>query len=47
MGFDTLDHGVLNIEKVLKDIVPHGRSNFREAYARGVGMMMQLNKEYF
>lgn len=46
LGFQpaTQDHECL---KKLNGIVPRNISVFREAYANGIGTLMQLNKEFY
>lgn len=43
MGFDYIDDTRLYAD-FLRWIEPSGKSHFREAYAYGIGMMLQYNK---
>ena len=45
MGLDQFDSD-RRYKNVLNQIKPNGKSNFREAYAFGIGMMLDFNKEY-
>ena len=45
MGFDFIDDTRL-YEGFLRHVEPSGDSLFKEAYAYGIGMMLQFNQEF-
>ena len=45
LGFDYLDQNK-KYSEFLKEIEPAGKSNFKLAYAYGLGMLLDLNNEY-
>lgn len=45
LGFDYLDDSRLYAD-FLRSITPSGQSKFREAYAYGLGMILQYNKQF-
>ena len=45
MGMDQLDSDK-RYATLLKKFKPGGISNFRQAYAYGIGLMLDFNKEY-
>ena len=45
MGFDFIDQD-RNFEKVFEQVKPGGESQFRLAYAYGIGQMLEFNREY-
>ena len=45
MGFDFIDDTRL-YEGFLRHVEPSGESLFKEAYAYGIGMMLQFNQEF-
>ena len=45
MGFDYLDDTRIYAD-FLKSVEPSGLSQFREAYAYGMGMILEYNKQF-
>ena len=45
MGFDIID-GSRNYDELLRKVEPGGNNNFNQAYAFGLGMIMDFNYQY-